>query len=193
MPTGNIMNLFTQNKKEEKRGTNHRLNQVREMCIFAMLGAIMFCSKIVMEVLPNIHLLGVLTMVYTLAYRKKALIPIYVYVFLNGLFAGFSLWWMPYLYVWTILWGVTMLIPQGISKKAAYVVYPIICCLHGLSFGILYAPAQALLFNLNFEKMLAWIVSGFSFDIVHGIGNFLVGMLIVPLSELLKKLKRMAV
>ena len=72
-----------------------------------MLGTIMFVSKIVMEALPNIHLLGTLTMTYTVVYRKKALIPLYVYVFLNGLYAGFSLWWVPYLYIWTILWGIT--------------------------------------------------------------------------------------
>ena len=50
------------------------------MVIFSMLGTIMFCSKIIMEVLPNIHLLGMFTMVFTVAFRKKALIPIYVYV-----------------------------------------------------------------------------------------------------------------
>ena len=53
-----------------------------------------------MELLPNIHLLGMLTMVYTIVFRIKALIPIYVYVFLNGIFAGFSPWWIPYLYIW---------------------------------------------------------------------------------------------
>ena len=158
-----------------------------------MFGAAMFVTRVIMAALPNIHLLGMFIMVLTLVFRVKALIPLYLYVFIEGVFAGFDIWWMPYLYIWTILWGVTMLIPQRISKKAAYVVYPIICCLHGLAFGILYAPAQALLFHLNFEKMLAWIVAGFSFDIVHGIGNFLVGMLIVPLSELLKKLKRTVV
>ncbi len=182
------MNSFTPNNNTPEKARNNRLNQVRETCIFAMLGTIMFCSKIIMEALPNIHLLGMLTMVYTVAYRKKALVPIYVYVLLNGLFSGFTLWWIPYLYVWTVLWGVTMLIPRGISKKAAYVIYPIICSLHGFAFGLLYAPAQALLFNLNFEKMITWIAAGFSFDIIHGIGNFFAGLLIVPLSELLKKL-----
>ena len=52
------------------------------MVIFAMLGTLMFCSKIILEVLPNIHLLGMLTMVYTIVYRRKALIPIYIYVFM---------------------------------------------------------------------------------------------------------------
>ena len=77
----------------------------RDLVLFAMLAAIMFCSKVVMEFLPNIHLLGVLTMVYTIVFRSKALIPIYGYVLLNGLYAGFSIWWVPYLYIWTILWA----------------------------------------------------------------------------------------
>jgi energy-coupling factor transport system substrate-specific component len=73
--------------------------KLREMAVFAMLGTVMFCSKIIMEALPNIHLLGMLTMTYTVAFRKKALIPIYIYIMLNGLYAGFSLWWMPYLFI----------------------------------------------------------------------------------------------
>ena len=61
-----------------------------------MLGAIMFATKVIMEFLPNIHPLGLLTVVYTVVFRKRALIPIYIYVFLNGLFSGFSFWWLPY-------------------------------------------------------------------------------------------------
>ena len=153
-----------------------------------MLGAIMFCSKILMEVLPNIHLLGTLTVTYTLVFRKKALIPIYIYVLLNGVYAGFSLWWVPYLYIWALLWGIVMLLPKNMPKSAAYVVYPVVCALHGFLYGILYSPAQALMFGLNFKETLAWIVVGLPWDAIHGIGNFATGFLIVPLSELLKKL-----
>lgn len=152
-----------------------------------MLGTLMFCSKIVMEPLPNIHLLGMFTMVFTVTFRKKALIPIYVYVLINGLYAGFTLWWVPYLYVWTVLWGVTMLIPKKLPKKVCFIVYPIICALHGFAFGILYAPAQALLFGFNLEQTVAWVISGFPFDLIHGVGNFATGLLIIPLSDLLKK------
>jgi len=156
--------------------------------VFAMLGTLMFCSKIIMEVLPNIHLLGMLTMVYTIAFRRKALLPIYVYVMINGLYAGFSMWWIPYLYIWTVLWALTMLIPRRISKKAAAIVYPLICGLHGLAFGTLYAPAQALMFGLNLEQTLAWITVGFPWDVVHAVGNVAAGLLILPFSELMKKL-----
>ncbi len=161
---------------------------VLEMVVFAMLGTLMFASKIIMEILPNIHLLGMFTMVFTLVFRKKALLPIYVYVFLNGLYAGFSMWWIPYLYIWTILWAVTMLLPREIPKKAAVIVYPIICGLHGFAFGALYAPAQAVMFGFSFEQTIAWIIAGLPWDAVHAIGNFAAGLLILPFSELLRKL-----
>ena len=160
------------------------------MCIFAMLGTIMFISKIIMELLPNVHLLGTLTFVYTIVYRKKALIPIYIYVLLNGVYAGFSMWWFPYIYIWTILWGIAMLLPKTMPYKAKLIVYPLISALHGLLFGTLYAPAQAFMFGLDFEGMLLWIASGFWFDVIHALGNFALGFLILPLSNLLMKLSK---
>ncbi len=159
---------------------------IREITIFAMLGSLMYCSKMIMEFAPNIHLLGVFTIAFTIVYRKKALYPIYTYVLLNGIFAGFSVWWIPYTYIWTILWGVTMLIPRNIPKKVQPIVYMIVCALHGFSFGILYAPAQAILFKLSLKGMIAWIIAGFPFDVIHGVSNFFCGMLIVPIVSVLK-------
>lgn len=155
-----------------------------------MFGALMFCSKKIMEVLPNIHLLGMFTMVLTLTFRFKALIPIYIYVFLDGLFLGFNVWWYPYLYIWTILWAITMLLPKRMPRWLCCVIYPVVCSLHGFAFGILYAPAQALFFGLNFEETLVWVAGGAVFDIVHGVSNFAVGLLIFPFSNLIKKLAR---
>ena len=163
---------------------------VYELVLFAMLGMVMFVSKIVMEFLPNIHLLGMLTMVYTLTFRAKALIPIYIYVFVNGLYAGFAVWWIPYLYVWTILWAVTMLLPRRMPRWLCYIVYPLVCGLHGLAFGVLYAPAQALFFHLSWDMTVAWVLAGLPFDAIHAAGNVLAGLLIVPLVELLQKLSR---
>ena len=169
---------------------NKKKLSIKEICLFAILGALMFISKIVMEALPNIHLLGMLTMTYTIVFRKKALIPIYVYVLLNGLYAGFNSWWIPYLYIWTVLWGVTMLLPKKMPKVVASVVYPLICALHGLFFGALYAPIQALMFRFTFEQTLAWIAAGLTFDIIHMAGNFALGLLIFPVSATLKKLTK---
>lgn len=163
------------------------------ICVFAMLGTIMFCSKVIMQFLPNIHLLGMLTMVYTLVFRVRALIPIYVYVFLDGLYYGFNVWWMPYIYIWTVLWGITMLLPKDIPNKIGAIVYPVVCALHGLVFGILYAPAWAVLSGFDFEYTVLWVITGFPWDIVHMIGNFVAGLLIIPLYKLLSKLVRRSI
>ena len=154
-----------------------------------MLGTLMFTSKVVMEVLPNIHLLGVLTISYTVVFRFKALLPIYVYVTINGLYAGFSPWWCPYLYIWTVLWGITMLLPKNLPRRAAVIVYPLLCALHGIAFGALYAPAQAFMFGLSFKQTLAWIVAGLPFDLVHSVGNLALGLLVFPLVKTLRMLK----
>ena len=153
-----------------------------------MLGAMMFLSKIIMEALPNIHLLGMFVMTFTVVFRKRALIPVYIYVFLHGLYYGFNVWWVPYLYVWTVLWAVTMLLPQNMPKKAAFIVYPAVCCIHGLAFGTLYSLLFCPLMGMNFEGMLGWIAQGLYFDVIHAAGNLILGTLVYPFSQLLKKL-----
>ena len=171
------------------RNRTSHFERLRLLIIFAMLGVLMFLSDVLLEFLPNIHLVGALTIIYTIVYRTKALIPIYVYVMINGLYAGFNLWWVPYLYVWTVLWAVTMILPKKMPTPVAVVVYVAVCALHGLCFGILYAPFQALAFSFSFKQTIAWIISGFPFDVVHCLGNFAAGTLIFPLSRALMKLE----
>lgn len=165
---------------------------IREIAVFGMLGAIMYASKSVMELFPNIHLLGVFIVAFTVVYRRKALFPIYIYVILNGIFCGFATWWIPYLYVWTVLWGAVMLLPKKMPKKVCVIVYMSVCAAHGFLFGTLYAPAQAVLYGLSFKGMLAWIVAGWPYDCIHGISNFFCGILIIPVISALRLAERNA-
>ena len=162
----------------------------REIVLFGMLGSLMYASKVIMEAAPNIHLLGVFTIAFTVVYRKKALYPIYTFVLLNGVFSGFASWWIPYLYLWTVLWGVTMLLPKKMPSVVKPVVYMTVNACHGFLFGTLYAPVQAVLFGLTFDGMVAWIIAGLPFDFMHGISNFFCGLLIVPIITILNKTER---
>ena len=150
----------------------------------------MYLSKLLMEVFPNIHLLGVFIVAFTVVYRSKALYPIYIYVFLDGLIHGFNMWWIPYLYVWTVLWGAAMLLPKNLPKKAAPVIYMAVSALHGFLFGLLYSPAQALMFGLSLKGTIAWIAAGIPFDLIHGVSNFICGILIMPLITVLKAVEK---
>ncbi len=159
---------------------------VKEIVLFGMLGALMFASKLIMQVLPNIHLIGVFIVAITVVFRAKALFPLYIFIFLDGLI-NFSLWWLPYLYVWLPLWGAVMLLPKKLPQKRSAPVYMTVCALHGLLFGILYAPAQALFFDLSLQETLVWIAAGLPFDLIHGVGNFVCGLLILPLITVLQR------
>ena len=159
---------------------------IRETAVFGMLGGVMYASKLVLDVLPNIHLLGMFTMAFTLVYRKKALYPIYTYVLLLGIFNGFSFWWVPHLYVWTILWVITMVLPP----KAPPLLYMIICAVHGFLYGVMCAPAQAFFFGLDRNGTLAWIAAGIPFDLIHGVSNFFCAALIIPVAKTITSAQR---
>ena len=160
---------------------------IKERAVLGMLSALMYASKVVMDFLPNIHLLGAFIVAMTVVFRAKALFSIYTFVFITGLLSGFSIWWIPYLYIWTVLWLFTMLLPKNMSPKIAPIIYMIISALHGFLYGTLYAPTQALMFGLDFEATIAWIIAGLSFDFIHGISNFFCGVLIVPIIKVLNK------
>jgi len=159
-------------------------------CIFSFLGTLLFISKLVMEPLPNIHIIALLITVYTLVYRHLALFPIYVFVLITGLINGFGIWWIPYLYIWLPLWASVMLLPRNMPKKIAMPVYMIIGALHGLFYGVLYAPFQAIALGLSFEGTIAWIISGLPFDFIHAAGNLLTCSLVLPLAIPLKKVSQ---
>ena len=166
---------------------------VFEIALFGVLGAIMFVSKMLMEVLPNIHLLGTLIVAYTVVFRWKALIPLYTYVMLDGLFHGFAGWWIPYLYIWVLLWAAVMLLPRRMKPPVAAVVYCVVSAAHGFLFGLLYAPASVVLyFNGNFDLLWGWWIAGLPYDLIHGVSNLLCGVLIIPLIALLGNAKKLA-
>ena len=45
------------------------------------------------------------------------------------------------------------------------------------------------MFGMNFGTTLKWIAAGLPWDGIHAVGNFSIGFLIVPLTDVLKKLR----
>ena len=168
--------------------------RLRDLTVFAMLGTTILASQIVTYGIPGVQLVMFFIATFTLTYRLRALIPIYVYVLLYLMYYGFLPWNLPYLYIWIPLWGLFMLagkLESKLPKKALIPIYMVLCGLFGLSYGTLYAPFWALIGGLTFQQTLAWIAAGFfTFDIPYAICNFAMGVLILPLSELLKKLDK---
>ena len=83
-----------------------------------------------------------------------------------------------------------MLLPKKMPKKVRPIVYMIVNACHGFLYGVFYAPAQAILFGLSFDGMIAWIISGLPFDMIHGVSNFFCGILIVPIVSVLMRIEK---
>ena len=160
---------------------------LRESIVLSLLGAVMFCSKLITEAIPNVHFIAMLTMAYTVVFRKKAIYAILVFIMLTGLFYGFGVWWVPYFYLWPILWAVTLLLPTNLKPKYAVPMYMAVGFFHGLFYGTMYAPFQAIVFGLNFKRMIAWIVAGLPWDVIHAVGNLFACSLTVPVINALNR------
>ena len=156
----------------------------------ALFGALLFVSQIIAASLPNIELVSLFIIVWTRVYRYGALPGIGVFILLEGLCYGFGIWWVSYLYIWFILWGMVMLVPPMKKARplAAALGWASLSGVYGLAFGSL--TAIPWLFRGGPAAALAYILSGIPFDITHGVANFVLAFLLaIPLIRLLSKLK----
>ena len=89
--------------------------KTREIVIYGILSAVLLAAQVSLGFLPNIEIVTLLILVYTLVFRKKVFFIIYIFVFLEGLIYGFGLWWINYLYVWSIQALITLLFRKNDS------------------------------------------------------------------------------
>ncbi len=148
------------------------------------LGAIAYISQIALSCLPNIEIVSILFLVYTKVFGKKALFPIYLFVMLEGLLHGFSSWWFMYLYVWAVLFAITMLF----HKNNSIIIWAIINGAFGLCFGALCSILWSVMYGIG--SGFAYFISGIPYDIPHCIGNFVTALVLYqPLYAILSKVK----
>jgi energy-coupling factor transport system substrate-specific component len=163
---------------------------VRDITVPALCAALMFALKMAMIWAPNIHFGALLVIVYTLAFRHKALYIIYLYVLMEFSIFGFNpMWSIGYLYVWTVLAGVAWLF-RSMQNPLGWAV---LSGAFGLCFGALMAPPYLLTaFGTDrfFQAFLPYWVSGIPFDLAHCAGNFAVTLTFwKPLTACIKRLE----
>lgn len=156
---------------------------LKDLLALSMLAALMFCAKFALQNIPNVHLGAVLLIVATLRFGAKALYMVFVYVMLEGLVFGFSIWWVPYTYVWAIL--VLAVLPQ--RKHKSWLMLSVTGALHGYLFGAMCAVVTAVVGGL--KAGFSFWISGIPYDLIHGTSNFILCLILVrPLDTLAQKL-----
>lgn len=160
-----------------------RHNRIFELTLLSLLGTVMFGTKIAMASLPNIEPVSLLVVVYSKVLGRKALYPIYIYVFLDLLVWGIGLWNFNYIYVWLLLF----ILCRFFARMESPLGWAILTGAFGLGFGLLCAPIYCLSGGWRFG--LNWWLAGIPFDVLHCVGNFfLVLVLKQPLTRLLSTL-----
>lgn len=155
---------------------------VREMVLFAVLGAMTFAAKYVMSFLPNIEPVSLTVMLFAVTFGWKWVYPVYLYVVMEVLFYGISLWNINYLYIWAVL-AVAACFLRNMRHPLAWA---ILSGTFGLLFGALCGIVD--IFIVGFGYAVTKWVSGIPFDIAHCAGNFVIALvLFVPMRNLLEK------
>ena len=161
---------------------------VRKITRIALLSAILYVSKVALEFLPNVELVSLLTVLYTLVFGREAFLIVTVFNLFELIQWGFGTWWVSYLYVWPLLVLIILLLKKIIKEE--FLIWSVVSGLFGLIFGSLFAIVYL---PVDPAYALAYWISGLPWDVWHGVCNFVL-MLVIgkPLYLLLKKVRTFA-
>lgn len=149
-----------------------------ELLILVLMGVLMYVSQVIMAPLTNIELVSFLIIIVARRFGFKSLISVYIFAFLEIMTYGFHIWSINYLYVWAIL----VLIVLPFRKINNVIFYTAISGIFGITFGTLCSIPYFI--TGGFSMGVAYIISGFSFDIPHCIGNVvLTAILYFPITK----------
>ena len=161
--------------------------KTNEICLYGMLGAILFAFKFAMAFLPNIEPVSLLLIIYTIVFGIKTIYPLIIYVLLEFLIYGFGFWSIAYLYIWLILVIATIAIYKITNNSMNTLLWASVCGMFGLIFGLLYTPLYMI--SGGFAFAITWWVSGIPYDAIHCVANFILcAILFKPITNILLKL-----
>ena len=156
---------------------------LRQIALFGVLAALTFGAKVAMSGLPNIEPVSLMVMLFAVVFGWKGLYPVYLYVLMEVLLYGINLWNINYLYVWTILFLLAMLMRR--LKNPVW--WALLSGSFGMAFGLLCSPVYMAIGG--FDYGIRWWLAGLPFDVPHAIGNFVIALLLFsPLRLLLTRL-----
>lgn len=159
--------------------------RLRLVALSGILGAVLLVSQIALAPLPNVEVVSLLVVLFTLVLGRYMGYTLAVFILLEGVYYCFGMWWISYLYIWAILAVVAYVFRKMDSRLG----WALLCGFYGLIFGTLTSIPYFITGGIG--GGIAYIVSGIPFDLIHAVSNFLLAFLLLPvLRKLLKKLTR---
>ena len=166
---------------------------VKDIAIVGVMAAVIEVCKVALAIVPNVELVTFWIIIFSLYLGKKTLFAIPVFIIIEGVIYGFGLWWIMYLYTWPLLAAVTLLL----KKMNSAVMWAVVSGVYGLLYGLFCAipyifigAAGADLTN-GFRTAFVWWVAGIPWDLVHGVSNFIIMLVLYhPIIRAMKSIKK---
>lgn len=163
---------------------------ITDIALIGVMVAVIEVCKVTMAALPNIELTTFWIIMFTLFFGTKAMFAVPVFILIEGTLFGFGLWWVMYLYTWPALALITWIF----RKKDNVFFWAILSSLFGFLFGFLCAIPYFVIgfieggFRSGLYAGFTWWVSGIPFDMIHGVANFVLMLVLYkPVRSVMKK------
>lgn len=158
---------------------------VKKITGIAFLAALLYVSKVVLEFLPNVELVSLLIILYTLVFGKETLLAVVVFNLFEVVQWGIGTWTISYLYTWPLLCVLTLVFKRWFREE--FIFWAIFSGCFGLIFGALFAIVYL---PVGWSAALSYWILGLPWDVWHAAANFVL-MLILgkPVYGVLCKVK----
>lgn len=156
---------------------------VKNVALLGVMIAILEVAKNVLAFLPNVELVSLLIILYSLYLGKRIFLVVPAFVLIEGCIYGFGLWWIMYLYTWPLLAVLAMLF----KKQNSVWFWSILSGMFGLFYGAL--SEIPYLFLGGFQTAFSWWIAGIPFDIIHCVSNFVLCLILFkPLRNVMRRM-----
>lgn len=182
---------------ESMKGKSENLSKkvkitIKDITLIGMMVAVIEVCKAAFMALPNFELTTFWLIMFTLYFGRKIIFAVPVFILIEGCIFGFGLWWITYLYIWFLLVFFTWLF----RKQDSLLCYSVLASAFGFLFGFFCAVPYVVIGAVNgsitsgLYAGFTWWVAGIPWDIVHGISNFVIMLVLYkPVKKVMDRLK----
>ncbi len=177
----------------KQENTKNTTISIRDICLIGLMVAVIEVCKVALSFLPNIELTTFWLIMFTLFFGKKVTFVVPVFILLEGCMYGFGSWWIMYLYTWPLL----VLIAWMFRKQDSVWFWSILSAVFGLLFGFFCSFPYAVIGFVDggirggLYAGFTWWVAGIPFDLIHGIANFVLMLVLYrPVSTVMYKIRK---
>lgn len=182
-------------KLEHMKNTSikKRKISINDICLIGIMVAVIEVCKLVLSFLPNVELTSFWLIMFTLFFGWKVAFVVPVFILIEGCVYGFGSWWIMYLYTWPLL----VLVVWLCRKQTSPWFFSVLSGVFGLLFGLFCSLPYVVMgawdggIHAGLRTGFTWWVAGIPWDLVHGIANFVLMLVLYqPIYTIMQRMKK---